>query len=81
MEADTIHATVTDATMAAKVRSNGFYDTTKQINLQSLRRMLNEGQQDGEGEDEEEGEEEEMDMESSSEINIEAHEGMYINSF
>ena len=82
-EANTIQTTITDAA-TVKALSNGIYDTTKKINLPYLRRMLNEGQQGAEGEGEGENqdeEEEEMDMESSSEINIEAHEGMYKHSF
>ena len=81
MKANTIQTTITGAA-TVKALSNGLYTTTKQVNLPHLRRMLNEGQNEDEGEDENEGEEaEEMDMESSSEINIEAHEGMYRQSF
>ena len=77
MEANTIQATITD-TATVKALSNGISDTTKQNDLPHLRRMLNEGQNEDENEDEGE---EEMGMESSSEINIEAHEGMYRHSF
>ena len=75
MKVDMIQVRITDFDRAAAL-SDVFYDMEKQIDLPGLRRMLNEGESGG---NEGEGEDEEMDMDmgSTSDINIEAHDGMY----